>query len=150
MRYAELCEVYGEPAMLRRADEKTSVGAGTLEARIVKFTFYSTIEGVMSEKKKDIPCSADTYRVKGIVGRLFGIRPSRCRLVWEMGEWDPVGPEEEGWSCSEEDDDGKGLIVDDEKKKGAWVKREVELLDSTKDVGFWIDSREARVRIELR
>lgn len=160
-RYAELCEVYGDPAIPR--DERGDLVAGTLEAMIVKFTFYLIDkEGkVVAEKKKDIPRSVDVYRVKGIVGLLFGIRPLGCKLVWETGVWDPVKGEEEGWSCSEEEDEGGDEGGDDESglerdkvmrenEKGKWVRREMELEDGIKDVGFWVDGREARVRVELR
>lgn len=156
-RYAELCEIYGKPAVPRNGG--VDVAAGKLEAMIVEFTFYIIDkEGkVVAEKKKDVPRSVDVYRMKGIVGLLFGIRPLGCRLVWETGEWDPVKGEEEGWSCSEDEDDDNDdesrvekNEVTNENEKGIWVRREMELEDGTKDVGFWINGREARVRVELR
>lgn len=153
-RYAELCEIYGEPVVPR--DEGGDTAAGKLEAAIVEFTFYMIDkEGkVMAEKKKDVPRSVDVYRLKGIVGLLFGIRPLGCRLIWETEEWDPVKGEEEGWSCSEdEDDDEIGIGKDKaiaESENGKLVRREMELEDGTKDVGFWVDGRKARVRVELR
>lgn len=156
-RYPELCAIYGEPAALKKKDKSTGIAPGTLEARIVEFTFYSIIDGNMVEKKKDIPRSFDVYRIKGIVGRLLGVRPLGCKLIWEMGEWDPVGREEdEVWSCSEEDGDDdnqsrtRAAEAGDQKSREVWVKREVELVDGTRDVGFWIDGREARTRVELR
>lgn len=140
------------------------------------------------EKKQDIPRTIDVYRLKGIVGRLFGIRPIGCKLIWETGEWDPVKGEEDGWSCSEEEEiprDAAGFdyhsgaekrddfyIEEAEKQAQAqaheqeqgqqhekkhhnhnqseWTRREIELEDSTRDVGFWIDGREAVVRVERR
>lgn len=155
-RYPELCAIYGEPTAPKKKDESADIAPGTLEARIVEFTFYSIIDGNMVEKKKDIPRSFDVYRIKGIVGRLFGVRPLECKLIWEMGEWDPVGREEDDvWSCSEEEGDDADQSrscaeVDDGNSRGKWVKREVELVDGTKDVGFWIDRREARIRVEPR
>lgn len=134
----------------------------------------------MIEKQKDIPRTIDIYRLKGIVGRLFGIqRPLGCTLIWETGEWDPVKGEEEedgGWSCDEDEEydgegeEGKGerKVKTEEpepetKKRGPdpgkenkkeqgqkWTRREIELVDGTHDIGFWIESREARVRVELR
>lgn len=154
-RYPELCAIYGEPIAHKKKDESTGIAPGTLEARIVEFTFYSIVDGKMVEKKKDIPRSFDVYRIKGIVGRLFGVRPLECKLIWEMGEWDPVGREEaDVWSCNEEegdDDQSRSRAeADDGKSRGKWVKREVELVDGTKGVGFWIDRREARTRVEPR
>lgn len=155
-RYPELCAIYGEPTAVKKKDGIAGIAPGTLEARIVEFSFYSIIDGNMVEKKKDIPRSFDIYRIKGIVGRLFGVKPMECKLIWEMGEWDPVGRDEDDvWSCSEEeeDDDDQGRSraeADNGKSRGKWVKREVELVDGTKDVGFWIDGREARIRVEPR
>lgn len=155
-RYPELCAIYGEPAALKKKDESTGIAPGILEARIVEFTFYSITDGNMVEMKKDIPRSFDVYRIKGIVGRLLGVRPLGYKLVWEMGEWDPVGREEEDkWSCSEEegddeDQDRSQAEADEGNSRGKWAKREVELVDGTKDVGFWIDRREARIRVEPR
>ena len=37
-----------------------------------------------------------------------------------------------------------------EKDTSKLVQREVELMDGTKDVGFWIEGDEAMVRVELR
>lgn len=155
-RYPELCDIYGEPTAVKKNDGSAGIAPGTLEARIVGLSFYSIIDGNMVEKKKDIPRSFDVYRIKGIVGRLFGVRPMECRLIWEMGEWDPVGREEDDvWSCSEEegDDDDQSrnrAEANNEKSRGKWVKREVELVNGTKDLGFWIDRGEARIRVEPR
>jgi tubulin-specific chaperone E len=116
-------------------------------------------------KHREIPKGVDVYRLKGIVGRMFGVRPLRTRLVWESNEWDPVGGSEDGYDEDEEDEDedeeervaevleSKGG-EDGEKirgrEKGKWVRREVELEDGTREIGFWIEGREATVRVELR
>ena len=42
---------------------------------------------------------------------------------------------------------------EEEGKKKKWKRREVELVDGTREVGFFIDAgqrREARIRLELR
>ena len=116
----------------------------------------------VEEKRKEIPRSVDVYRLKGIVGPLFGIRPLRCKLIWETDEWDPVAREEEGWSCSEDDEEEE--VVEEKAEEAAaeqqegsgkvrkekWSRREMELVDGTRKIGVWIDGREARVRVELR
>lgn len=73
-------------------------------------------------------------------------------LVWESDEWDPVRRQEDdedegGWSVSEDDDDGE-----EERRVGkeGWKKRETELVDGTREVGFFIQGDEARVRVEVR
>ena len=148
--------------------------ANTLAARLVEFTFYLAAaagpdggDEAREEKRMEIPRTVDVYRIKGIVGRLFGVRPLGCRLVLETGEWDPVGGagDDEGWSCSEDEDDdesgGEMAEVEEsgaggemggqgERQSGKWVRREVELVDSTREVGFWIEGRVARVRVEMR
>lgn len=177
-RYAELCALYGEPTITRTAPD--AVGVHTLAARLIdfKFVFYPSVphepgrdggDGTKAamEKKKQVPRGFDVYRVKGIVGRLFLLPPMGVRLMWETGEWDPVGGEEDGeeWSCSEDetldDENGGERCIEAEggntvrseeveREKHGWVKREVELVDGTREVGSWIEGRAARVRIELR
>ena len=159
---------------------------GTLEARLVRFTFRMNSDNgatgsaeTVIEKTQNIPRTVDVYRLKGIVGRLFGIRPMRCRLIWETDEWDPVKSEDDGWSCSEEDEFPRREVADErsgagtsddnklgaesqrqkekqkpkkkkKKKKKEWTRRELELEDSTREVGFWIEVRQAIVRVERR
>ena len=177
-RYPELCALYGEPTITRTAAD--AVGSHTLAARLIDFAFVfcpsvqhepgrdgrDQTKAVM-EKKKQIPRGFDIYRLKGIVGRLFALPPMGLRLMWETGEWDPVGGEEDGgeWSCSEDEEgagqDGgeRGTEIEGgdqvgsgevEREARGWMKREVELVDGTREVGFWIEGRAARVRVELR
>jgi len=156
-RYAELCSLYGDPVVVRKSS--TAVNPDFLEARLIKFTFYmppNTNEGRSEAitKVKEIPKSFDIYRVKGIVGRLFGVWPLSLKLVWETGEWDPVAGYEEEEEEDESDDERDKKVVDSEtaarREKGKWTKREVEIEDSTRQVGFCVDGMEAVVRVELR
>lgn len=122
---------------------------------------------MVTEKKKQVPRGFDVYRLKGIAGRLFSLPPMGLRLMWETGEWDPVGGEEDdgGWSCSEDDElvvehsgegraemEGGDVVKSEEvgREEHGWVTREVELVDGTREAGFWIEGRAARVRVELR
>lgn len=89
--------------------------------------------------------------------------------MWETGERDPLGrslakDDEARWNVSseeEEEDDEEELDEDSAgvdqsaegtrgKNRGRWVAREVELEDGMRDVGFWIEGREAKVRVENR
>ena len=124
------------------------------------------------------------------------------RLIWETGEWDPVGRAsrqsknndcdeeyDDRWSVdsssssSESEDEGMSQIENagehnseeqgqdgarprtasstlgptnqvlnkkKEKNKGRFIPREVELVDGTRQVGFWIEEKEAKVRVEVR
>jgi hypothetical protein len=155
-RYPELCEKYGPAVIVRK--KAGALNPDFLEARLIKFTFYlphkedSQKEPIT--KLQEIPKSFDIYRVKGIVGRMFDIRPLSMRLIWETGEWDPVAgyEEEEQDEDSDDESDGRagipGTVASAE--KGKWMRREVEIEDGTRQVGFCVDGMDAKVRIELR
>ena len=121
------------------------------------------------EKFRRIPRSATPYQLKSIVGSLFALPPAHIKLIWETEEWDPVGQklgvdDEEKWSVpSDEEEDAEdergdsmptreGVNVKErmDREKGKWAQREVELVDGTRQVGFWIEGRKARVRVEVR
>ncbi|KAI1142805.1 RNI-like protein [Hypoxylon sp. FL0543] len=160
-RYAELCELYGPPVVNRRKE----INPAFLEARLVTvhFTFHTLGEKSDSvvERTTRIPKSFDIYAVKGIAGKLFGARPLALRLTWETGEWDPVAgfDDEVEDSSDEENENEKQEAVDTDDlgetsqldgKTGKWVKREVELQDGPRQLGFCVDGLEARIRVELR
>ena len=53
--------------------------------------------------QKRLPRTVGIYALKGIVGRLFNLRPMALRLVWETGEWDPIPglhDEDDDWDLS--------------------------------------------------
>jgi len=155
-RWAELCEVYGEPAVVRQ----TELNPNFLEARLIKAELIPAWEGSPEKKCVQIPKAFDIYAVKGIVGRLFGLPPLGLKLVWETGEWDPVaGFEEDEAGEGEEDLEAEwerkvdeGVVVGEglEGKKGRWVKREVELKDGPRQFGYCVDGLEVRIRVEKR
>ncbi|KAL6690385.1 hypothetical protein J3F84DRAFT_389169 [Trichoderma pleuroticola] len=154
-RYNELCEAYGEPDVIRREE----INPNFLEARLVTTEFH--YEGASEEGKKTritrIPKSFDIYAVKGIVGKMYGLAPLRLRLIWETGEWDPVAgyDEQDGDDDSDDEDDALPETNPDnqeasgeEDKAGRWVKREVELTDGPKQLGYCVDGLRARIRVE--
>ncbi|KAI9749300.1 MAG: hypothetical protein M4579_006922 [Chaenotheca gracillima] len=161
-RYHELCELYGPPT-IRRAGP-SAIDPNSLGARLITFTFTFTppLESPAGRKGEAVTCTKriprgfDVYRLKGIVGRLLGLRPFGTRLIWETGEWDPVGGDEEDLSDSDSDsnsddvDREPGTPPKRERSQDQWVRREVELEDGTRGVGFWIEGSEAKVRVELR
>lgn len=154
-RFSELCKIYEAP-IVRRAEK--AINPDLLEARLIKFTFYlpaSTLPGQTSEisKVQEIPRGFDVYRIKGIVGKLFDLRPLSLCLIWETGEWDPVaGYEDEEYDSEDLEEGDDSVTVDAESRgaKGKWMRREVELEDSTRQVGNSVDGMEAKVRLELR
>ncbi|KAG7006703.1 cytosolic fe-S cluster assembly factor NAR1 [Physcia stellaris] len=153
-RYAELCDTHGAPAIKRETPVSDEPKPGTLAARLTKFTFYlppSTLPATLDtnssvkEIQRELPRTVGIYKLKGLVGKMFGLRPMGLRLVWETDEWDPVPglDDDDDWGVSDEE-----ILPDRDPSK--WARREIELLDGTKNVGFWIEGAEARVRVELR
>ncbi|KAL1861731.1 hypothetical protein Daus18300_008700 [Diaporthe australafricana] len=171
-RYAELCELYDEPVVVRR----TEVNPAFLEARLVNVVFrFCPLgqegaqdeggEGAVEEKRVQIPKAFDIYAVKGIAGRLFGCEPLKLRLIWETGEWDPVAGFEDAGDSSDEEDEGvagereamedAGAAGEDAgarlgSKTGRWIKREEELKNSPRQFGFCVDGLDVSIRLELR
>ena len=97
----------------------------------------------------------------------------RLRLVWETNEFELPGsavakeneangvtrwnvPDdwvEENENVDVESSSGRAIPKKDEGEKmieKGFVRREVELADGTREVGFWVDVKEARVRVETR
>lgn len=168
-RWAELCELYGEPVVSRQQD----INPNFLEARLITVHFYlaelassESEDNIASvgERIVQIPKSFDIYAVKGIAGRMFGLPPLKLRLVWETGEWDPVGGFDDDDCDSSEDeeieaererkqDDAATSIAGTSiagKKGGRFVRREVELKDGPRQLGYRVDGLEAKIRVELR
>ncbi|KAH7197005.1 uncharacterized protein B0J16DRAFT_10926 [Fusarium flagelliforme] len=154
-RYTELCEIYGAPNIVRRSE----VNQAFLEARLVTVGFH--LEGG-EEKSTKIPKSYDIYAVKGIAGKLFGLSPLKLGLIWETGEWDPVAgfDDQEGESSDEEEaeeererKDVDANAAEEEEntgKPGRWVKREVELKDGPRQLGYCVDGLDVKIRVEAR
>jgi hypothetical protein len=156
-RYSQLCEKYGAPVVVRKIEG--AVNPNFLEARLIKFSFYLPSKPQAGREEaftqlREIPKSFDVYRVKGIVGKMFDVSPLKIRLIWETGEWDPVAgyEDDEGDSDDEERTEVKVTGADGiaTQEKGRWMKREVEIEDGTRQVGFCVDGIEATVRIEIK
>jgi hypothetical protein len=161
-RYAELCDLYGQPDVVRRQE----INPSFLEARLVTVTFS---RGDGGEKRvRRIPKSQDIYAVKGIAGKLFGIAPLSVGLVWETGEWDPVAGYDEGDGDSSDDEGPTGSssltetrrVTDvrdtdaeeedkDSMSRGRWVRREVQLKDGPRQLGYCVDGSDVTVRVEV-
>ncbi|PHH80081.1 hypothetical protein CDD80_2923 [Ophiocordyceps camponoti-rufipedis] len=148
-RYRHLCSVHGSPDVIRRS----GVNPAFLESRLITVHFHLARSHASATAR--IPKACDMYSVKGAAGKLLGVSPLRLRLIWETDEWDPVaGCEAIGESSDEEDD------VDDPSRRpppgepssgtlsGRWVKREVELRDSPKQLGYCVDGMDVRIRVE--
>ncbi|KAI3274298.1 hypothetical protein CBS147309_4202 [Penicillium roqueforti] len=165
-RYSELCELYVEPTITRAVLSDSSgarvIHPRSVAARLVKMAFrLPTGNDESKSQVKEIPGSFDTYQVKALVSRLFGLPAFGFRLVWETDEWDPVEKQvgDEAvveWNEDSEDelrpDIGSELEkTDNGLDKSRFVRREVELVDSTRDIGFLFQGEvgEVRVRVEI-
>ncbi|OJD11708.1 hypothetical protein AJ78_07576 [Emergomyces pasteurianus Ep9510] len=168
-RYRELCDTYGEVEIKRETDGSgDGIHPRSLAARLVTFNFYLSGKSANAtaqtngttvgyEYSTNIPKSFDVYRIKAIVARHFSLVPLCFKLIWETDEWDPIEEskaEDDEWDSSDEIEepgrptDSSALKHEDGKKL---VRREEELVDSTREVGFWFtnETRQVRVRVEL-
>ena len=170
-RWAELCELYGEPTVVRRKETNPNF----LEARLIGVEFHlagetmraqqqhhqqlqqQRVAAVLDTRMAKIPKAFDIYAVKGIAGKLFGLSPMQVKLIWETGEWDPVAgfDEEEDGDDSEEEEDEEEPAEENQaqsqagKGTGRWVKRETELKDSPRQFGYCVDGLEVKIRVEI-
>ncbi|KAI9679052.1 MAG: hypothetical protein M1829_001722 [Trizodia sp. TS-e1964] len=153
-RYHELCGIYGPPIVVRKSAD--AVNPNSLEARLITFSFYllpdSPIDySTPNEITHQVPKGFDVYRVKGIVGQLFGLRPLSLKLVWESTELDPQSGDDD----SESEDEGQEAhnssvaTEDSHVEKSQWIHREVEIRNGIREIGFWVDGDKARVRVEV-
>ena len=141
-RYEWLCEEYGEPRIVRLDGQ---VNPNSLAARLLRIKLYQS----GSESKSvdvEIPMGYTAYTLLGIASKHFGIKPMKCRLVWETGDWIPAPRTEE---VDDEDWDSES-DEEDEQPAMKSVTREVEILAGTRSVGTWIEGKEATVRVELK
>ncbi|QUC17862.1 uncharacterized protein UV8b_02103 [Ustilaginoidea virens] len=154
-RYRTLCDLYGKPDVVRR----TEINPSYLEARLITVSFHYS--GGPSKKTLKIPKSFDVYAIKGIAGNLFKLPPLKVRLIWETDEWDPVagyddhdeesGDEEgQGKDGEPADSQGQTRTEDRDGESGRWIKREVELKDGPKQLGYCVDGLDVSIRIEMR
>ena len=145
-RWAELCERYGAPTIKREGtgqeDRENTLGARLVTLRL-KMRRGEGAEVV--EKELVVPKTVSVYRLKSLVGPLFGLRPMCAQLVVEGGEEEFVRDESGEESEDEDEEGGDGIEV-----RGRWVQRDVEMVDSTREVGTWVDKAIARVRVEDR
>ena len=206
--WEDLCRKYERPELRRAdAAAHGSVGThtpGSLGARVVVLRIKARYEalrawrerqadvtGIEAQREEDgmeevgwstkvvrLARGTSVYALLGMVGMAFGILPMHCRLIWETGEWDPVGrsaprghgdfdsgaagpdsvsevhktdDNEDRWSVPESDEDDRktGETVEGEAGKGKWVRREVQLEAGTSSLGFWIEGQDANIRLEV-
>ncbi|KAJ5899057.1 hypothetical protein N7495_003801 [Penicillium taxi] len=163
-RYAELCEQYGEPTLTRAVVADGSgervIHPRSVAARLIKMAFRIVCHEQKGDEVtdaktivKEIPTSFNSYQVKALVSRLFDLQPYSFKLVWETDEWDPVEKEtvdEADWVEDSEDEMPREVSVP-ATDKSRFVRREVELADSTGDIGFLFqgETGEMKIRVEV-
>ncbi|KAJ5133640.1 Leucine-rich repeat typical subtype [Penicillium atrosanguineum] len=157
-RYAELCELYGEPTITRAVvsdgSGKRVIHPRSVAARLVKMAFrLSGSDGPV--QVKEIPGCFNSYQVKALVDKLFGLPPFGFKLVWETDEWDPVekdvGEEDAGWDGDSDDEAAVANVDPISENKSRFVRREVELVESTRDIGFMFqgETGEMKIRVDV-
>ncbi|KAJ5679459.1 hypothetical protein N7462_007703 [Penicillium macrosclerotiorum] len=155
-RYSELCELYGEPTVTRAVEDDGSgrrlIHPRSVAARVVKMVFRLSDSQFCT---KEIPTSFDAYQVKALVSRLFDLPPYGFSLFWETDEWDPIekstGDAAAGDWSEDSDDEVQAPAPTPSGGMSRFVRREVELVESTRDIGFLFQgtSGEMKIRIEV-
>ena len=140
-RYDWLCEEYGEPD-IQRSDN--AVNPNSLAARLLRIKFYLAASP-SSIFETEIPKGSTVYTTLGVVGKHFSIKPIRCRLVWETGDWMSVRK-----SATEIVDDDWDSDDSEAEMGMERVMREVEIMPGTRSIGTWVDGTEATVRVEVQ
>lgn len=140
-RYKWLCEEYGEPDVQRSAN---AVNPNSLAARLIRIKFYTTTSEPRTYES-EIPMSYTAYTVLGIVGKYFSIKPMKCRLIWETGDWMSAGKTMTDIADEDWDSDDSEAEIGMER-----IMREVEIVPGTRSIGTWIDGTEATVRVEVK
>ncbi|KAJ5297671.1 hypothetical protein PENANT_c005G06601 [Penicillium antarcticum] len=158
-RYSELCELYTEPTITRAVISSSGsrvIHPRSVAARLVKMAFRlsKNKEDISEVRVKEIPGSFDTYQVKALVSRLFGLPAFGFKLVWQTDEWDPVEKENVeavDWDDSEDEalDEQDIVLPKHGGPDSGFVRREVELVDSTRDIGFLFQGEEGEVRVRV-
>ncbi|KAJ5286632.1 hypothetical protein N7478_002318 [Penicillium angulare] len=166
-RYADLCALYGEPRITRAVESDGSghraIHPRSVAARLVKLAFHlsqaqsssTSNAGLEPEiSVKEVPTSFNTYQVKALVSRLFALPAYGFKLVWETDEWDPVARaavEEEDWAEDSEDEMAQQHVVESstEDNSSRFVRREIELVDSTRDIGYLFQGETGEMKIRV-
>jgi hypothetical protein len=151
-RWKELCEEYGEPAIRRKVSE-SEIDPNSLAARLINFTFHVTEDKMRGPAvAMEIPMGITTYTLIGMVARRFGLDFTKCRLVYETGDWIPKpgkdDAEDDVWSSDSSDSEGAGSQKKRAEPKEDLIMREVEIVPGTRPISTWIDGMQAVVRIE--
>ncbi|OAA67533.1 Cytoskeleton-associated protein, Gly-rich domain protein [Cordyceps fumosorosea ARSEF 2679] len=148
-RYEALCAKHGAPDVVRAV----AANPAFLEARLVTMALRCAGR---ADRMVRVPQALDVYAVKARVARAYGLSPLRLRLVWETGEWDPVARRRgDDVDTSDEEDEAEDGATEDapvEKlahdQPGRWVKREVELRDGPRQLGYCVDGLDVKIRVE--
>lgn len=140
-RYAWLCEEYGEPDIQRSVD---AVNPNSLAARLLRVKFYlATSQAMVFET--EVPMSSTVYTVLGVVGKHFSIKPIKCKLIWETGDWMSVRKSATDIVDDDWDSEDSEAEVGMER-----VMREVEIVPGTRSIGTWVDGSVATIRVEVQ
>ncbi|KAI9890725.1 MAG: hypothetical protein M1814_003655 [Vezdaea aestivalis] len=150
-RWAELCQVYGTPAINRHgaADlNRRSLGAQLIELDVCLTKGVATSPDVEGSCTKIlVPRFWDIYKIKAHLGRKLGFLGMQSRLILKTSIWEPQkgGGILNAYAQWEYEDN-----VAVEESIGKWVTGEEELVDSMNPLSFWIDGKQGTVRIEPR
>jgi hypothetical protein len=172
-RYEELCRKYERESVFNKKQlasketpAQTSYAPGTLGVRLVKTHFYipqkdegsrASSSVIPTTFSRLIPRTISVYTLKALLARTFSLPALQFRLIYESPELDPVvaprgGNDRANWDTWGDWDLDHPLKDPDavEKQGKKWKKREVEILDGTREWAFYIEDGviDATIRIE--
>lgn len=84
-----LCRKHDYALAITSRDQSKGYGPGTLGARLIQLTINRPREN--SSEQVRVPRTISIYALKALLAKRFKILPLSFALVWETGEWDPVG-----------------------------------------------------------
>lgn len=152
-RYAELCEKYGEPVVIRKTPleaDPNSLGARLVRCNLRLGSSLASREDVVEKPgvlDMDIPRSFTIYNVLGLLGQRLKLAPMSMELIWETGEKN-VTASADGDSDSDSDEEAAKSAIKTVKTTEPMLREET-LRPLTRRIGTWLEQQTATIRIEL-
>lgn len=156
-------------------DPHRNYAPGTLGARLIKAAFYiapsaiptgaaSTQTAISATSElpggepaafsRFIPRTISVYSLKALIARTFDLPALKFRLIYESQELDPLvtphgSNENATWEAWGDWDLDRPPREGAEKEGERWKKREVEIVDGTREWGFYVEDGVADVKIRI-
>ena len=166
-RYEELCQKYDResvfdktPSSSKDIPSQSTYAPGTLGARLINACFYISPRPPTSvlpaTYSRLLPRTVSVYTLKALLSRKFDLPALRFRLIYESAELDPVRDSSyqvsswDSWGDWDLDHPPREDDMGAEKEGKKWKKRELEIVDGTREWGLFLEGGvgEVTVRVE--